>query len=310
MATINSSAIFPSIKLLETDSVGDVQEVSSQSATSSTATIQGIKIDSVATGVASDGVGFEILEGQSANGISATNNVVSLALQFGASNYKLNEYSINGGLGSHTFIGNGDFIYFIANDTLTLTDLSTSSGVSLNFNKGDSFECLGNDSAGRPIIEISGTQYKFSSTNFNTTWGERIDSIATIIATAGSDVTDLVAISIVGADGDNLTGTGSVTTANGQDASEGDLDPNAKYVMLKIDDIYDLQDSEFTDGRKLLWGVIETASNVFSQLTDAPENLTITRSSKSLVNNQTNLRQTYTIVATYEIGSVDLKGEA
>lgn len=230
MATINSSAIFPSIKFISTDALGDVQEVVGSSAVSSSATIDGLTFTAVDAGVDGDNITIELIEGQASNGVvgvefSASGNAITIATENGASTYT----------------------------------------------QGD---------------------------------------VETAFASAPAGVTDLVGLSVASS-GSSLVGTFSATNlGGGADATEGDLEGNQEYILIKKSDLHDLTAGEEQDGRKLIWGIVNKASDVFESLTDAPENLTITRSTKSLVNNQSNLRQTYTIVATYEIGSVDLKGEA
>ena len=50
MANISVSAVFPSAKFIQTDSKGDLQEIVGSDATSSSATLQGISLESVDTG--------------------------------------------------------------------------------------------------------------------------------------------------------------------------------------------------------------------------------------------------------------------
>ena len=230
MATINSSAIFPSIKFIATDALGDVQEVVGSSANSSTATIDGLTFTAVDAGVDGDNITIELIEGQASNGVvgvefSASGNAITIATENGASTYT----------------------------------------------QGD---------------------------------------VETAFASAPVGVTDLVGLSVASS-GSSLVGTFSATNlAGGADATAGDLEGDEEYILIKKSDLHDLQAGEESDGRKLLWGILNKASDVYEELTDSPENLTLTRSNKSLVNSGANMRQTFTMVATYEIGSVDLKGEA
>lgn len=228
MATINSSAIFPSIKYLSTDADGDLDELVGDAGQASEITIDGIKYTAVNAGVAGDSITIELSEGQAVTGVevSASGNAVTIATELGASNY-------------------------------TLQDIADAFGV------------------------------------------------------ADSSVTDLVGASITGVATDSISGTYSATNlANGQDPTAPELDPNSDYVVIKRTDIKGFEQSEEQDGRKLIWGILDTASDVYETLTDSPEKLTISRGSKSVVNNGTNLRQQYTIQATYALVGLDLASEA
>lgn len=228
MATINSSAIFPSIKYLSTDADGDLDELVGDAGLSSEATIDGIKYTAVTAGVAGDSITIELLEGQAVTGVevSASGNAVTIATELGASNY-------------------------------TLQDIADAFGL------------------------------------------------------ADASVTDLVGASITGVATDAISGTYTATNlASGQEPTAPELDPNSDYIVIKRTDIKGFEQSEEQDGRKLIWGILDKASDVYESLTDSPENLTLVRSSKGVVNSGNNLRQTYTLQATYALLSVDLASEA
>jgi hypothetical protein len=228
MATINSSAIFPSIKYLSTDADGDLDELVGDAGQASEATIDGIKYTAVTAGVAGDSITLELIEGQAVTGVevSASGNAVTIATEQGASNY-------------------------------TLQDVADAFGV------------------------------------------------------ADVSVTDLVGVSITGVATDAISGTYNATNlASGQEPTASELDPNSDYVVIKRTDIKGFEQSEETDGRKLIWGILDKASDVYESLTDSPENLTLVRGSKGVVNSGNNLRQTYTLQATYALLSVDLASEA
>jgi hypothetical protein len=228
MATINSSAIFPSIKYLSTDADGDLDELVGDAGQASEATIDGIKYTAVTAGVAGDSITIELLEGQAVTGVevSASGNAVTIATELGASNY-------------------------------TLQDIADAFGL------------------------------------------------------ADASVTDLVGASITGVATDAISGTYTATNlASGQEPTAPELDPNSDYIVIKRTDIKGFEQSEEQDGRKLIWGILDKASDVYESLTDSPENLTLVRSSKGVVNSGNNLRQTYTLQATYALLSVDLASEA
>jgi hypothetical protein len=351
------------------DAVEAIEGVDPVDAVSSTATLDGIDIVAVAEGTSGDGITFEITEENEGDSISAVDSTVTLALNKVASDYKLNEYSIDvSGTTGHTSIPEGAFIYFIADDTLTIRNESIGSNEEVSFTAGSSYEVVAKDGSGRPIIEIDGTQYAFLVSNFKTTWGERLDSIATILGTAQTDVTDLVSLSISGADSDNLSGVGNVQTANGADAiagvdavagvdainnpsiqsildladvdvtnlvtlsitgdaedfltgagsviTEGAVDtieptllPNTKYMLIAQNDIFDLEEVEESDGRKVFFGLLETASRNLESSTVKSNNLLINRGNLILLS-ETKLRRSYNITATLDILDSDLSDES
>lgn len=230
MATINSSAIFPSIKFISTDSLGDIQEVVGTSAVASSLTIDGLTFTADVAGVDGDNITIELIEGQASNGVvgvefSASGNAITIATENGASTYT----------------------------------------------QGD---------------------------------------VETAFGSAPASVTDLVDLSVASS-GTSLTSTFSATNlANGADATSGDLEGNEDYILIKRTDLHDFNVGEENDGRKLLFGIVEKASDVYANLTDAPENLTLVRSAKSLINNGTLVRQTYTFTAQMVMGGLDLADEA
>jgi len=230
MATVNASTIFPSIKFISTDGLGDLGETVGSSAVAASRTIDGLTFTAVTAGAAGNSITIELIEGQSANGvvgveISAVGNAITIATELGASTYT----------------------------------------------QGD---------------------------------------VENAYLAASTDVTDLITLSVANS-ATALIGT--FTSANlqtGADATSGDLDPDSEYVLIKKSDYYDLESGEETDGRKLVWGAVHRASEVFAGLSDPPENFTIARTSPVAVQQGTALRQVYTITAIYAIEGLDLKAEA
>lgn len=421
MADININAVFPSAKFIVTDSKGDLQEVVGQEATSSNATLQGIKIESVAKGAEQNGITFSITEGSgstdaltitddditlaleqsastyflnqvnpavrastsldgikidavddgsagngitfeitdgngSADAISATSDKITLALDKDASDYKLNEYSIDDRANAgHTGIPVGAFIYFIDDATFDMKNQSTNANESKTFTAGESHEVVSKDGTQRPIITLSGTDYAFLVTDYKVKWGERLEKISTLIANAGTDVTDLATITITGSDGSNLTGTGSVTTSGGRNEadsiknildgagseitdvvsftitgansdpltgegtatldfavsdSDGELQSDKSYLLISTDDIADYDGvAEEVDGRKMFYGLLETATANISALSDKPQSLVVNRGNIILVN-ESKMRRSYNITATLDILDTDLASES
>jgi len=137
--------------------------------------------------------------------------------------------------------------------------------------------------------------------------------IEALYSGAGIDVTDAVQIAVAsGASNLSSTLTAEPLTG-GQDyvaPTSGDLEASTDYILIKRDDLYDLADSEKNDGRKFIWGIINKASDVWAGLGDAPDNLTISKTTPSSVDSGTALQQTYTIKAKYAVSGLDLKDEA
>lgn len=307
---IGLNTIFPSAKFISTDSKGDVQEITAQDATDATASIQGVQIDAVASSVDGNGITFQITENNSSDAITATGNTVTLALSKSASDYRLNEYGIDtSSSASHLGISVGSYIHFISDDTLDWRDEATNATESLNFTAGQSVEVTGKDGSSRPIVTIDSTNYVVLAGNFKTTWGERIDSVSTILGTASNDVTDLVSITLTGQDSDNLTGTGSVVTEGGNISVDSDLNADSKYLLLDISDIYDLEESEEADGRKVFYGLLETATANIATSGAVSDSLVINRGSLILLS-ENKLRRSYNITATLDILDSDLAEES
>ena len=311
MANIGLNTIFPSAKFISTDAKGDVNEVTAQSATDASASIQGIDIASVASESLGNGITFEITESNASDGISASGNTITLALKHEATDYRLNEYSIDtSASASHLAISVGEFIYFTEDDDLSWRNESSNTSELLNFFKGNSFEVIGKDSSSRPIVTIAGTNYIVLAGEYKASWGKRIDSVSSILSGAGSDVTDLVSISISGSDSDNLTGTGSVQTDGGLEAIPSDLVASSKYLLIETSDIFDLEGTEEeADGRKVFYGLLETATANMASNPNKSESLIINRGSLILVSDG-KLRRSYNITANLDILDSDLSDES
>ena len=229
MATINSSAIFPSIKFIETDSLGDIQEVVGTNASASSLSFQNLTFTAVDAGVDGDDITIEIQQGQAGAG------VVGIEVS-------------------------------VSESAITIR----------------SENALGTYTEGELKTAVDGN----------------------------TDASALVSVSVTNAN--DLLTNGSITAtnlANGADATAGELDASAEYILIKKTDLHDLESGENDDGRKLIWGIVHQASEAFASLTDAPENFTITRGNPVSVNSGANVRQTYTIQATYSLEGLDLQAE-
>ena len=143
------------------------------------------------------------------------------------------------------------------------------------------------------------------------------DAVTIADATQGDvktafDAAAITDITLAVADaGANLSGgLAESSLINGLDAVSSQLEGSAKYMLIKEADLYDFDEAtEATDGRKVLWGILHNASEVWAGKTAQPESLKIARSAISSTDGGTALKQTYTITTKYAIGGLDLKPE-
>lgn len=101
--------------------------------------------------------------------------------------------------------------------------------------------------------------------------------------------------------------------SGGLDATISDLDANSKYIMIKRDDIYELESGESGDARKIVWGVLDAYTSHVTGLSveQQPENFIVTRGTPSLSIDGagTRVRQAYSVQAFYASGDWDLEDE-
>ena len=155
-------------------------------------------------------------------------------------------------------------------------------------------------------VSVIGTDISINTENAATTYTQGDVETAYNLVTAA---TDLASITVASA-GTSLTATQATTNlAGGADEIAGDLEGNATYLCINQDELHDLLDSEQSDGRKFVWSVVHAAAEVFEDLTEQPDNLTLTKSSLVSVDSGAALRQVYTLTAKYDIGNLDLKDE-
>lgn len=349
MATINTTAIFPSAKFLATDSLGDLQEVSGANATLANLTHDGLTFSAETTGVEGNLISVEIVGDNNATGLAfsladskitltaetadevpavpevpatadslTSDGVTYTAVTAGASSgldVTINEsqasdaISVSGStlvIDLDDLIGNktqGDIATLFASAPQSVTDL-------FNISITDSLSALSILLTAEALTGGTDLVAEVPAIPAVTVANYTQGQVLTAFGGAGADITNIVDLAVANSSANLVSLLSETNLSGGSDSSSGDLEPNETYLCIKQSELHDLSADEVNDGRKLIWGIVNKASDVFASLTDAPENLTITRSNKSLVNSQSNLRQTFTIVATYQIGSVDLKGEA
>jgi len=192
-------------------------------------------------------------------------------------------------------------------DTLTHDGVTYSatgdSGIVVTITEGASSDAISYDSVNK-VLSIDLTGGVSSRTQ---------GDIESLYANASTDVTNAIQIAVASSATNLATTLSTEPLTGGQDyvaPTSGDLEANSDYILIKRTDLYDLEDSEKNDGRKFIWGVINKASDVWAGLGDAPDNLTISKTTPSSVDGGTALQQTYTIRAKYAVSGLDLKDES
>ena len=115
-----------------------------------------------------------------------------------------------------------------------------------------------------------------------------------------------------GTSSNNLTlgGVASTNLSNGADAISPELVPDKSYLIISTDDIADYDGpAEESDGRKVFYGLLETATNNISNLSDKPTNLQVNRGNLILLSDN-KMRRSYSVTATLDILDSDLSAES
>ena len=139
-----------------------------------------------------------------------------------------------------------------------------------------------------------------------------LSEIKTLIE-ANAEANALVSVVIGGNGGVLPVIMNETQLSGGLDATISDLDPNSKYIMIKRDDIYELEVGEYGDARKIVWGVLDAYTSHVTGLSveQQPENFVVSRGNPALVIDQagTRVRQAYSVQAFYASGDWDLEDE-
>ena len=115
-----------------------------------------------------------------------------------------------------------------------------------------------------------------------------------------------------GTSADKLTagGVSATNLESGEDAILPELETNKDYLVISTDDIADYDGaSEQTDGRKVFYGLLETATANIDAIADKPQNLIINRGNLILLSDS-KMRRSYSVVATLDILDSDLSAES
>lgn len=339
MPGIAATSLFSSLKYIDTDNKGNLLEAVGAVSIAATATLEGLKFTASDTGAAANGRTITIQNapfGAANNTISFVETsgnveinlggvgavraslVYSTDLTFSAASYGKGGNALavkilvnQGGLGN---------TYALDGNTLTIGLVNAATSYTAQ-DLADDF----NSNASAAVknlyqLAVTGTGSNNLAAGGLSTFtaltggadaipGDENKTNADIVAayaTAPQAVKDLISVEAV--TGGN-TAAGVATLAGGADSSSGELDPSAKYVLIKQSDLHGLEDTEQADGRKLVWGIIHKASEVFAAQVAQPDNLKITKSVPTSADSGTSLKQVYTITAKYAIGNLDLKDE-
>ena len=333
MADISVNQVFPSAKFISTNNKGDLQEVVGADATTASGSLQGISVESVATGSASNGITFSITENGSSDEVSISGQDVTLTLSSSASLYLLDQAnpavtataSIQGieiEADASGSAGNGITFEILESNAVGNTITASGNTITLDLELSATSYQISDiqtiiSGAGTDVTDLVDITFSGSSSDSLTGVGsvitvngrDEVASVSSILSSAGTAVTDVVGFTITGNASDALTGAGSVTLADATDAVTADLEADKKYLLISTDDIFDFEAGEDTDGRKCFYGLLETASNSISNLANKPSNLLINRGNLVLVSD-TQMRRSYQITTTLDILDSDLSPES
>ena len=130
---------------------------------------------------------------------------------------------------------------------------------------------------------------------------------------ASQDIKDLISITILGGQTSTIITSLShaqTSLTGGEDAiTNQDLDGSSNYLLIKTDDISDLDVSEENDGRKLIYGLIDKASSNFANLNDQSSNLKISTSNPVFNSASNTIFKSYLTECTLSFNGLDLKDE-
>jgi hypothetical protein len=336
MATVNTTTIYPSAKFISTDGLGDLQETVATPATKAQLSHNGLTFKAVTAGNDGNLISLEIVGDNNATGLAftATGNSITLtaetadaipatedALTHDGVTYKS---AVDGDSGIDVTILESqlaDAISFSGSTlTIELDDLVTNKtqGDILALYQGagtsvtDAVEITVADSLGALATTLTnepltgGVDEVPAVTIANYTQGQ----VSTAFGVAPSGVTDLVTLEVQDANANLSSLLGATNLSGGNELVAGSLEADADYILIKTSDIYGLSADEANDGRKVVWGLVDTATKVFEGLSDAPDNFTMSQGTLTSVANGTALRRNYSIQAFFAVENLDLKSEA
>lgn len=349
MAQVNSSDVFPSIRTISTDSVGDLQEVTSVPAIQASKVVStDITLSAVQFGASGNDISVAVVEnfGGSANSIDVNGNAIEVRLKdtiTAASGGTPSTIDYNSAFTMTTLSNGSTNLDLVVVDNIT-SNTSGQDEVKFSASDNDITICLVNDistytnqdiydlltdstlawyatiqglftvgslsNGAVGAIEFSGT---FDNGTPDVNQSATLKDIVDLINN-DADASALVTASVAVANEGNVPVAFSATSLeDGADATVADLAPSSTYVMFNINDIYSLLDTETNDARKITWGILESyAQYILGQSSEnQPENFVLTRGNPTLVidGSGTRIRQVYSIQSFYATGAFDLEDE-
>jgi hypothetical protein len=338
MATVNTTTIYPSAKFISTDGLGDLQETVATPATKAQLSHNGLTFKAVNAGSDGNLISLEIVGDNNATGLAftATGNSITLtaetadavpatedALTHDGVTYRS---AIDGDSGIQVTIRESQVADAISYDdvalelTIDLDDVVTnktqgdvetlyaSAPASVTdhvvISVADALGALATTLTQEPLI--GGTDEVPAVTIANYTQGQ----VSTAFGVAPAGVTTLVTLEVQDANANLSSLLGATNLSGGNELVAGSLEADADYILIKTSDIYGLSADEANDGRKVVWGLVDTATKVFEGLSDAPDNFTMSQGTLTSVANGTALRRNYSIQAFFAVENLDLKSEA
>ena len=347
MANIATNTLFPSAKFIATNANGDLQEAVGANATNASLTHHGLKFEAIDSGVAGNDIQVAVEFYQvTPSGNDGSTKEINYEVGGGVNKLRVffNQQGTKSSLTKEGVVYSAKTAG-VSGDAITLEIKQGQAGAGIvgiefaetggailmsaelalsSYTQGDVVTALTSASQSvKDLIEITATTAGTSLTNGGTlsptnlaggvdpllagsyTTQDMVDAFAT----APVEITD--AINVTTANSAQVFGTFMATAnlASGQDATAGDLDADSDYVLIKQSDIYDLEATETADARKMVWGIVHNASEIWGQQTTQPDSLKIVRSAVSSTDQGLALKQTYTITAKYAISGLDLKSE-
>ena len=335
MPAIATTELFPSAAFISTDAKGDLQEVVGVDEAKAKIVHDGVTIESITAGAAGNSKKVEILEDAGASVVNASYDSGTSKLTFklpasAAATASLTFQGLTFTAAAPGAAGNAIKVRFRISQTTSGGVEVSESGSEITIDHDDvansttqgaiktAFDAAGISQATLSVASSSTAMTAAVSSFASFTNGaDAIDAtsytqqnLVDAAQAAGTSVTDLFSVSAASGGTKLLSPLSEANLAGGVDEVPNELDTNAKYLLIKESDLYDLGDGEQNDGRKVLWGIVHNASELWAGKPAQPNSLTIARSAISSSDGGTALKQTYTITAKYAIAGLDLKAES
>lgn len=330
MPAVTTSELFPSVAFIATNAKGDLQEAVGIDEQKANLVHSGLTFEAAAAGVGGNNYKVEILGDA---GIGAAQAAFDSALEKVTIKVPTAAaVAASGTFQDLTFTataagtaGNSLKVRFRASQAVSGVEVSRSgntftidSDAAANATtQGDIKTAFDAQSYTDITIAVSNSSANMGATFSSQNLAGGTDAVTIADATQGDvktafDNAAITDITLAVADaGANLAGgLAESSLIGGLDAVSGQLEGSTKYMLIKEADLYDFDEAtEATDGRKVLWGILHNASEVWAGKTAQPDSLKIARSAISSTDGGTALKQTYTITTKYAIGGLDLKPE-